>query len=98
MSTVLQVGVALGDSTALFLVVVRAMLFARELLLLALESVAFVREADRFDCVIVGVVDTPADTHVDPNDVLRTVGHLRWLSVNFNTERGEPLAGRLFLE
>ncbi len=46
----------------------------------------------------VGVVGVLQDAYVDPDDVLRLVGLLRWLSVDFDTKGGEPLAGWLLLE
>ena len=66
-----EVGVTLRDSTPLLLVVVRPVLFARELPLLSLQAVTFVRKVERPDRRPVGVVGVRENPHVDADALLR---------------------------
>ena len=74
------------------------MLFQREFPLLALQAFALVRKVGRPDRRSIGIVDVFENPYVYSDALLGILGGFGRFSVHLDTERGEPLARRFFLD
>lgn len=77
-----EVGVTLRNAPSLLLPVVRPVLFARELPLLALQAITLVREVERPDRRAVGVVDVLENSHIDRGALVGFLRRLRRRSIS----------------
>jgi len=95
---VLQLAMAFGHNSALFLPIRRPVLFPREVALGAFQPLALVGQVERFDGGSVRVVGVLENPYVDANALLGILRLLRWVVRGFDTEDSVPLTGRFLLD